>query len=230
MKTLNKSWIYTFMLIGALIFIFSCGKDEETTPSDEVTDVDGNVYNTVTIGNQVWLAENLKVTKLSDGDSIPNITGNDTWSNLQTPGLCWYDNNESGYKNVYGPLYNWHTVETDKLCPSGWHIPTIDEWEILYDYLGDSAGSKLKETGNTHWSTSNKDANNITGFTALPGGYRIPNTGFRDEGIYGYWWSATSNPNNNTNAFARELNTYSIDGSQIVYNKSYGMSVRCIKD
>jgi uncharacterized protein (TIGR02145 family) len=127
-------------------------------------------------------------------------------------------------------LYNWYTIETGKLCPSGWHVPTAAEWETLHDFLGDSAASKLKETGNAHWSTQNRDATNSTGFTARPGGYRVPSAGFRDEGIYGYWWTSTSDPTNDSRNFAREMNAFSKNGSEVVYNKIHGLSVRCIKD
>ncbi len=230
MKTISKTWIYPCLMTGLLIFFFSCGKDEETPPPDEVTDGDGNVYNTVTIGNQVWTVENLRTTKLNDGTQIPLVPENSDWNSLQTPGFCWYDNDETQFKNIYGALYNWHTIETGKLCPSGWHVPSVDEWEILHDFQGDSAASKLKETGNSHWSSQNKDATNSSGFTARPGGYRIPDTGYRDEGTYGYWWTSTLDPLNNTRAYAREMNAFSRDGSQLVYNKLHGLSVRCLKD
>jgi len=227
---LNKIWIYRFISLGILFFLFSCGNDEDTSPSDEAIDADGNKYETVTIGNQVWMAENLKTTKLNDGTEIPNVPENTPWSSLETPGLCWYNNNETQNKDVYGALYNWHTIASGKLCPAGWHVPSSDEWEVLYDYLGDSAASKLKETGNTHWLIENKDATNGTGFTARPGGYRVPNTGFQQKGYYGYWWSSTSDPNNIDRVYGREMNAQSRDGSEVVYNRNYGMSVRCLKN
>jgi uncharacterized protein (TIGR02145 family) len=137
-----------------------------------VTDIDGNVYNTVTIGDQVWMAENLKTTKLNDGTSISNAIDNIAWASLSTPGYCWFINNRATYE-IYGALYNWYAVYTDKLCPTGWHVPSNSEWTTLTDHLGGAevAGGKLKESGSSHWASPNTGATNVTGFTALPGGY-----------------------------------------------------------
>ncbi len=230
MKTLQKTRHLFFLLSLSVVIGIRCGNDDEVKVEGPVKDLDGNEYETVTIGDQVWMAENLKTTTLNDGTLIPKVADNTPWSNLESAGLCWYNNNEDQNKEVYGALYNWHTVASGKLCPSGWHVPSSDEWDILYDYLGDSAASKLKETGNSHWATENKDATNSTGFTARPGGYRIPNTGFQQKGYYGYWWSSTSDPNNTTRIFGREMNAQSKDGSEIVYNPNHGMSVRCLKN
>ena len=101
-----------------------------------ITDYDGNSYNTVQIGNQVWLAENLKVKHYSDGESIPLVTNSGSWAALSTPGYCWYNNNEAAYKNTYGAIYNWYTVNTGKLCPSGWHVPSHTEWTTLTSFRG----------------------------------------------------------------------------------------------
>jgi uncharacterized protein (TIGR02145 family) len=230
MKTFQKSWHLFFLMILVTIIGIRCGNDDEVKVEGPVKDVDGNEYETVIIGDQVWMAENLKVIRLNDGTSIPKVTDNTPWSTMESPGLCWYDNDETQNKDVYGALYNWHTVATGKLCPSGWHIPSAGEWEILNDYLGDSAASKLKEVGNAHWATQNKDATNSTGFTSRPGGYRVPNSGFQQKGYYGYWWSSTSDPNNTARVFGREMNAQSKDGSEVVYNPNHGMSVRCLKN
>jgi len=110
-----------------------------------ITDIDGNYYTTVTIGTQVWMVENLKTTKYNDGTGIPLVTDNTVWCNLSTPGYCWYNNDETTYKNPYGALYNWHTVHTGKLCPSGWHVPTDSEWITLTSYFGGmNTADKLK--------------------------------------------------------------------------------------
>jgi uncharacterized protein (TIGR02145 family) len=104
--------------------------------AQNVTDIEGNDYTTVTIGTQTWMGENLKTTKLTDGESIPKITDNAAWPNLATPAYCWYNNDETAHKKIYGALYNWYTVNTGKLCPTGWHIPSDDEWKTMIAFLG----------------------------------------------------------------------------------------------
>lgn len=135
--------------------------------------IDGDVYRTDTIGSQVWMVENLKTTKYNDGSSIPNVTDNTTWNGLNTGAYCWY-NSDISNKKPYGALYNWYTLNTGKLAPYGWHVPTDVEWESLIDHLGGEsvAGGKLKESGTTHWQTPNIGATNESGFTAVPGGFR----------------------------------------------------------
>ncbi|MBS0000242.1 MAG: fibrobacter succinogenes major paralogous domain-containing protein, partial [Cyclobacteriaceae bacterium] len=167
MKTFQKSGLIQFTLTALLISGISCTDDDDDM-NGAPTDADGNVYTTITIGDQEWLGKNLKTTSLNDGTPVPEVTDIVEWSDLETSGLSWYENDETRYKDVYGALYNWYTVDTRKLCPAGWHVPTADEWETLHDYLGDSVASKLKEVGNTHWSMQNNDAINSTGFTALP--------------------------------------------------------------
>ena len=195
-----------------------------------VTDIDGNVYNTVTIGTQIWMVENLKVTKYNNGTAIPLITDGAAWTSLTTPGYCWYNNDYTTYGSVYGALYNWHTVNTGNLCPIGWHVPTDAEWTTLTDYLGglSIAGGKLKETGTSHWAIPNTGATNESGFTALPGGWRGYDGSFHDITYTGYWWSSTQN---GSSAWERELYqgnaTVSRNGSN---SKFVGFSVRCIKD
>ena len=194
-----------------------------------ITDIDGNTYKTVTIGTQTWMAENLKVTKYNDGIAIPNVTDNTAWGELTTGALCDYGNIPSN-SETYGKLYNWHAVNTGKLCPTGWHVPSDAEWTELTDYLGGTSvvGGKLKETGTTHWASLNTGATNETGFTALPGGYRIFNGPFSYIGYFGYWWSATKLGAND--AWYRRMfyNASSVDRDY--YDKELGFSVRCLKD
>jgi len=230
MKTIKKNGYIFFLLALIALVSIRCSNDDDVSVEGPVKDVDGNEYETVTIGDQVWMVENLKTTALNDGTAIPNVPENTPWSSLDTPGLCWYDNNDTQNKEAFGALYNWYTVSTGKLCPTGWHVPTAGEWDILNNYLEDSAASKLKETGNTYWATQNMDATNSTGFTARPGGYRVPGAGFQQKGYYGYWWSSSSDPNNAERVFGREMNAQSKDGSEVVYNPNYGMSVRCLKN
>ena len=192
-----------------------------------VLDYEGNSYQIVIIGTQVWMAENLKVTKLNDGTDIQLVTDNIIWTNTKTPGYCWY-NNDINNKGTYGALYNWYCVGTGKLCPIGWHVPSDSEWAKLITYLGeDVAGSKLKESGLTHWNSPNESTNE-TYFTALPGGYRGSNGVFYDIGIWGSWYTSTEDG-------LSSCWTYGIINSNTSIFRSNGYkwggdSVRCIKD
>lgn len=168
-----------------------------TEPVKTVTDTDGNVYNTVTIGTQVWMVENLKTTKYNDGVTIPNVTDY-SWENLQSDAYCWY-NNDITKKTPYGALYNWFAAKSSKLCPTGWHVATHEDWTKLVTYLGgiDVAGGKLKEAGTTHWLDQNVGATNESDFTALPGGYRSNGLGdgtFNALGYSGWYWTASLYP------------------------------------
>jgi uncharacterized protein (TIGR02145 family) len=172
-----------------------------------VTDIDGNVYQTVKIGGQWWMAENLKVTHYRNGEAIPNITSNSEWAGLSSGAYCAYDNNNSNIA-TYGLLYNWYTVvDSRNIAPAGWHVPTDEEWKQLEIYLGMSQsdadkpglrgsdeGGKLKETGTAHWHSPNIGATNSSGFSALPGGCRDFNfTGaYEGMGELGNWWSSTA--------------------------------------
>ncbi|MHB9143409.1 MAG: FISUMP domain-containing protein, partial [Paludibacter sp.] len=200
------------------------------TSEQTVTDIDGNTYHTVKIGTQTWMVENLKTTKFNDGSTIPLVSDGYEWSNLTTPGYCWYSNILLDSKDTYGALYNWYTVNTGKLAPIGWHVPTQSEIDTLANHLGGYplAGSLLKESGNTHWYAGNSDATNSSGFTALPGGYRSSITGdYHNSGMWGVFWSSTEVNDkggryilsNTSSAFE-----YNSDG------KKCGFSVRCIKD
>ena len=175
MKIKNRIWFCP--LITVLILIFSCTKEKDFIfimnpwiAYGSMTDKDGNTYKTIQIGTQTWMAENLKTTKYNDRTSIPLVTDATSWSNLSTPACCWQDN-VPARKVTYGVLYNWYTVNTGKLCPSGWHVPSDAEWNVLTDYLGGEniAGGKLKESGFKHWNKPNTGATNETHFSALSG-------------------------------------------------------------
>jgi uncharacterized protein (TIGR02145 family) len=200
-----------------LFYIVFTGLQAQT-----VNDIEGNIYKTVTIGTQVWMAENLKTTKYNDSTSIPLVLDNKAWKSLTTPAYCWYDNDETANKNTYGALYNWFTVKTGKLCPTGWHIPTLKECYILTKMGG---SRKLKEIGLTHWQSPNKGATNETGFTALPGGRRHLNGAFDSIGYLGVWWSSSQTPT----AIACQRFMYYIQGKYTII-KPYGFSVRCLQD
>lgn len=194
-----------------------------------VSDIDGNTYKTIQIGTQLWMAENLKTTKYKDGTIIPLVTSNTSWANLTTPGFCWYDNDISTYKGVYGALYNWYSVNTNNLCPTGWHVPTEADWAILTTLLGGRAGTaiKLKEAGTSHWNSPNAGANNDLGFTALPGGYRSLDGVFYIIGNDGYLWSPSEY--SVSTAWFRYMDFSNSDvGLDYLGNKKFGYSVRCI--
>ncbi|MBW6535701.1 MAG: T9SS type A sorting domain-containing protein [Mariniphaga sp.] len=202
-----------------------------------LTDYDGNEYSTITIGNQIWMGQNLKTTKYNDGTPIPLVTDGTEWSSLTSPAFCWY-NNDMNYKNPYGALYNWYAVQTNKLCPSGWHVPSSEEWNILTTYLGgddiskDTSAGKLKESGTSHWFSPNFGATNETGFAALPGSFRW-NDGsfFQGIGSYGIWWTASDfNTGTGVDAEARSMYYDGINVTLNSGNMGNGMSVRCICD
>jgi uncharacterized protein (TIGR02145 family) len=194
----------------------------------DCVDMDNNIYPIVEIGNQVWMAANLKTTKYSDGTPIPNVTTTQ-WANLSTPAYSWRKNDES-FKNPYGALYNWHTVNTGKLCPSGWHVPSEDEWMALESYVGGNSvtGSRLKETGTRHWDSPNAYADNRTGFSMVGGGYRVYNGGtdFFEFGRSGFLWTSTQ-----TDGANAKYRGFGVDFARIdrgTSNKSTGFSVRCV--
>jgi uncharacterized protein (TIGR02145 family) len=200
-----------------------------------VSDIDGNVYHTVTIGTQVWMVENLKTTRYNDGIAIPWVKDAAAWYSLTTPGYCWYNNAFAIYKNTYGALYNWYAIKTGKLAPAGWHVSTDAEWTTLTEYLGGNsvAGGKLKSSGTIEastgwWSSPNTGATNESGFTAVPGGSRYPDGAFFDLGSNGIWWSSSEAIANN--AWHWGLTNNSTDVFRINNDKNCGNSVRCVRD
>jgi uncharacterized protein (TIGR02145 family) len=204
-------------------------------------------YRTVRIGSQCWMAENLASINYNDDSSIPQVGDPNTWSNLTTPGLCWYNNDDSN-EDTYGIIYNWYAVNTGNLCPVGWHVPTDAEWTTLQDYLiasgynydGTTSDNKIAKAmasySNWYSSTSTgtpgntdyPEYRNKSAFKAMPGGWRTSSGTFYDLGFYGYWWSATQY--NAINAFFRNLynQSKSLYGSSD--DKKTGSSVRCIKN
>ena len=235
MKNMHRSVVIVFTFLG-LLFILTPGcKKDDKNQSETVKDIDGNVYHTVTIGTQVWMAENLKTITLNDGTSIPRVENNATWPTFNLPAYCWYNNNEAT-KTTYGALYNWYTVNTGKLAPKGWHVPTDADWSTLITFLGGNtvAGGKLKEKGTTHWQTPNEGATNESGFTFLPGGYRSATSNsdghYGEINLSGSCWSSTHLKLNTQ--VAKSLFVIN-SGSFIsfnLYDFHWGFSVRCIKD
>lgn len=200
-----------------------------TAASTTVTDIDGHVYPTVTIGTQVWMAENLKVAHYRNGDAIPNVPGGLAWEALMTGAYCEYDNSADS-ADVYGRLYNWYAVNDSRnVAPEGWHVPSHAEWQTLVWYLASDAGGKMKEADTAHWASPNTGATNESGFTALPAGM----CGY--QGLYigmpqqTWFWSSSEYPNGR--ARVCELWSYSaaaeIGGHLSKYS---GLSIRCVKD
>ncbi len=203
-------------------------------PGPNVTDSEGNLYKTVTIGTQTWMAENLKVSKYSDGTTIPNITDNTQWQNNRTGAWSYY-NNDVANNAKYGKLYNWFALSpttngNKNVCPTGWHVPTYAEWTVLTDYLGgDSiAGGKMKEVGITSWTSPNTDATNTSLFSALPGGSRIGIGNYYGIGDYSMWWSSTVPYT--TSAVYLTLDGSSGSVASQANGTTNGFSVRCLRD
>ena len=213
-----------------------------------VTDIDGNEYKTVKIGNQIWMAENLKTSHYNDGTPIPNVTGDIEWKNLKKGAYCYYDN-EIKNNAIYGKLYNWYAVNTGKLAPKGWHVPTHEEWTSLITYLGGKyiAGGKMKsisywvgddgspfmdEKGNTIGLGlySNQVGSNSSGFNGLPAGTRS----FNDGSSYGIgidcnFWSSTEYKTGFAWGYSLQAhNSYCFGTYYLIITD--GISVRCIKD
>ena len=210
------------------------------------TDQDGNNYPVVTIGStkgdedssdpsgekgtQIWMAENLKTTKLNDGTIIELISNDALWDTQTVPAMGWLNNNLSN-KDVYGGYYNIVAVLTGKLCPTGWRVPDNNDWNILFNSLGGSgqAGGKLKATGLTYWQSPNTGATNESGFTGLAGGSRYPVYGSYSGVKYlGSWWTSTQ-PDPGT-AYFKELQFDIIVVNQAGMSRKYGRNVRCVKE
>jgi len=243
-----KNKLQKMIQIALLLFFVSmlttsCKKDDTTTtipivipPANNqlvygsLTDIDGNVYKTIKIGNQTWMAENLKVTHYRNNDPIPNIPSE--WITTSAGAYCPY-NFATSNSNVYGMLYNWYAVKDIRnLAPTGWHVSTQEDWKILTDSLGgiSIAASKLKEKGILHYNSGNTDATNATGFTALPGGYIDKNGIFHLIKFLGQWWTPFQNGSNSTNYWGvGYLDAYLINNTG-VREASFGLSVRCVKD
>jgi uncharacterized protein (TIGR02145 family) len=229
--------------------------NKKTGGATTATDADGNTYNTVNIGSQVWMKENLKTTKYKDGTAISLIADSAAWKTSTTGAYAWYKNTDINTGNPYGALYNWYAVNTGKLCPTGWHVPSEDEWAILENFLI-SNGFNYDGTTNGDRESNNKIAKsladindwvftilegrvgntdypakrNATGFTAVPAGYRDFYGSFSWRSYDGAWWSSSEIVPGATTVYMRQIN---FDYSNVLrahYEKYYGLSVRCVKD
>jgi uncharacterized protein (TIGR02145 family) len=195
-----------------------------------VTDVDGNSYPTIKIGNQWWMAENLKVRHYRNGDSIPEVADSTAWSGLNTGACCNY-NNDIAYVAIYGRLYNWYAVgDTRNIAPAGWHVPSDAEWQTIINFLGGDyvAGGKMKEVGTTHWQGQNIGATNESDFSALPDGYRRDVGYYNYMGLHAYFWSSTQDYYGNTTDLVLNYDDIIVD--RVIANANYGFSIRCVRD
>lgn len=213
-----------------------------------VTDIEGNVYRTVTIGTQVWMAENLKSTRYNDGTAIPLVTSGNVWAIPSTPGYCWYNNDEAANIKTYGALYNWYAVDSasnggKNVCPAGWHLPEDSLWTILNDYLtnhgfghGGSGTNIAKSMASASgWTEApaegdigyDQSTNNSSGFAAFPCGYRDFDGTFDAAGSFTGWWTDTEYDQGN--AWSRVMIYSGNNLSRLENSKEVGYSVRCVK-
>ncbi len=246
-----KKQIVYFLVLGFFILSASCSKDDkekdkpkpdpEPPAPETITDIDGNSYIVVDIGDQKWMAENLRTTKYNDGTDILYLEENSDWQNELTAAYCWYDNDISN-KNKYGVLYNWLAVNSEILCPEGWRVPTHEDWVKLEGYVdseydansevwdasdarGADAGTKLKSKDG--W-INNGNGTDAFKFKAVPAGFRTYNGLFESAGEKAYWWSTQEAMV--IFAYNRNLNA---DEAGVLRNqnlKTRGLSVRCVKE
>jgi uncharacterized protein (TIGR02145 family) len=248
MKPRKVVALYFFIsIVSTFIFISGCEKKEDNL----ITDIDGNKYHTVTIGNQIWMVENLRTTRYSNGDTILEVIDPNQWSKLTIAACCYYHDyaylilqNHDIYQTIqtYGRLYNWYAVtDNRKIAPMGWHVATVDDWNTLINYAGgkDVAAGKLKEIGTKHWGTPDDKATNDYGFTALPGGICDIWGAFRDITSHGYWWTTSESDEKNAYTFLNYCFMGGVGWNQSLnsgllgpqaYSKKSGLSVRCVKD
>ncbi len=196
-----------------------------------VWDADGNLYKSVRLGSQIWMADNLRTSVYNDTTPIPQVTSDTEWENLTSGAWCWYAN-DANYEIPYGKLYNWHAVGTGKLCPDGWHVPTESDWTTLIAHVGmgepQLAGGTMKDVGLTFWNSPNAGATNSSALFAVPGGARTSQGTFGWLGDQSFWWGAidVSNMYSRTRVLVYNGTGFSTN----VFLKTVGSSVRCVKD
>ena len=231
MNSVSKNSIALLLVFAAFAGCKS-GLEKEAK-GEQIKDVDGNLYYTVQIGTQLWMAEDLKTCSYSDGTPIPLVENYDEWADLELPAYCWYNNDSLSSEN-FGALYNGYVLEEEKLCPEGWHIPTDEDWVELEIAIGRSGnvGGALKEAGTLYWKAPNTGATNESGFTARPGGYRSYTGPFNLKRTFGYWWSSTEKSwyGLSPRLIFRGLQYKDQSLYSDIAEKANGFSVRCVKN
>ena len=217
------------VFVTLMMVATGCKDDDDQPQRYALEDIDGNVYDAISIGAQIWMTDNLRVTKFNDGTLLTYANPDDDLMNLTSGSMSYYDDNPAN-ASTYGALYNWHAVGSGKLCPNGWHIPSDGEWNTLINFLGgeDVAGGHMKAIGTSHWNAPNQEATNNSGFTALPAGYLFDNGNYNSIGNITHWWTATEN--GAQEAFDRYV--YFQNGKVVkgTYSKQVFYSCRCVKD
>jgi uncharacterized protein (TIGR02145 family) len=250
----NRRLLLNMWLFVAAFLVFSCSKDEEEEDSftaplpasvgGGVTDIQGNEYPTIIIGEQEWMAENLKVTQYRNGDALPIIADNTNWSRLDSGAYSLYANNAANF-DVFGPLYNGYAILDPRgICPEGWRVPTDADWQTLERNLGmlnsrlnltgrrggeQNEGGRLKLAEGSNWASPNLGANNETGFAAIAGGQRLDNGTYRSINSQGSFWSSTSNPNEPRFIWYRFLRSETNAIGRVNTIRNFGFNCRCVK-
>jgi len=249
MKYMNNKTLPLQLYFYVLIAILSLSYSANAQKMQIVKDFDGNIYHTVKIGDQIWMVENLKTTHFRNGEAIPNVKDNEAWTNLKTPAYCAFQNNMAN-KEKFGLLYNFYAVvdSTKKLAPAGWHVASNDDWKVLQNYLiknkfnfdKSTDGAKFGKAlaSKTDWIVTKDEyggavgddlsKNNITGFSALPAGYRYDGGIFYDMGCSAYWWTSTDNKGSVAWYKSMRCDYWGLFTFRDV--KTEGFSVRCVKD
>jgi len=212
-----------------------------------VTDIEGNIYNTVLFGDQCLMKENLKTATYQNSTPIPNYTDDDSWVSIATGAYVWY-NNDISWKDLYGGMYNWYaTVDPNGLCPAGWHVPSMDEWTELFYFVGgsappnanilkscrkvnSSAGGACNTSEHPRWDVEGPNGTDDYGFSGFPGGNRDDAAVFSSIGGFGNWWSSTEDESITSNAWFFDLAYFASELYITQYSKHFGFSVRCLKD
>lgn len=229
----QRKFFIGYLFAFLIAFMSACSKEDRELEAfyslETVTDIEGNQYRIIKIYNQTWFAENLKTTTFNDGTPINYGADSVVWSSTDSALYCWYSNNPRQYKDVYGALYNWHAVKSEKLCPKGWKVPDEENWQWLVDSLkGENvAGGKMKHSGTLYWTATNTGATNSSGFRALPGGYRNIISEYKNLNDYGFWWSASNQ--GDSSAWYHCLYYYSAKIYRNHTKHNMGFSVRCVK-
>lgn len=236
-----KYFSILFLMITGFMILAGCTHVEQPVFGGTVTDIDGNVYHTVTLGTQTWMIDNLKTTHYNDSTAIALVQDSAVWRNEKSSAYCWYNNDSTIYKSTYGALYNWYAVNTGKLAPKGWHVPTDTEWTTLQKDVSqfyNSSGSLAKILASTnYWAScpnsltvgNNRVKNNTSGFSAIPGGWRNnERTSFTKIDSLGGWWSSSAPSDTTALTLIMRNNISTVE--QYPYKPQTGLSVRCVKN